>query len=47
MRRSTVALLIAVAALSGVLWLGGLALAVQDQFFGRQAADERTTAADG
>ncbi|KAF0995036.1 hypothetical protein BJQ97_01685 [Geobacillus sp. TFV-3] len=33
MRRSTVALLIAVAALSGVLWLGGLALAVQDQFF--------------
>ncbi|QOR85716.1 SGNH/GDSL hydrolase family protein [Geobacillus stearothermophilus] len=33
MRRSTVALLIAVAALSGALWLGGLALAVQDQFF--------------
>ncbi|MFC0298487.1 SGNH/GDSL hydrolase family protein [Geobacillus jurassicus] len=33
MRRSPVALLIVVATLSGVLWLGGLALAVQDQFF--------------
>ncbi|OQP07219.1 GDSL family lipase [Geobacillus sp. 46C-IIa] len=30
---SIVALVIAVAALSAVLWLGGLALAVQDQFF--------------
>ncbi|MED4923328.1 SGNH/GDSL hydrolase family protein [Anoxybacillus geothermalis] len=33
MRRRAVSFLIVVAALSGALWLGGLALAVQDQFF--------------
>ncbi|AGT31971.1 GDSL family lipase [Geobacillus genomosp. 3] len=48
MGRNTVALLIAVAVLSGVFWLGGLALAVQDQLFpaAKPPAEQKRPAVD-